>query len=190
MGDTTVVLRYQNLTSSYTAELQAIFSCLEHILATTHSLSPSPFLINSDSLAAILDIAQPTSSHPLVTRIHSLLTTSTATSIPVILFGPPSQKSIQLPNKRCSFHPYDPHSFLLPDLFPFINKFIYLSWFDLWGSQHSNILARIKHSSLLWYSSNLPSCSHEITITRRRIGHTRLTYTHLLTHLMPLSCPH
>ena len=68
---------------SYTAELQAIFSCLERILTTTHFPSPSPFLIISDSLAALLAIAQLSSSHPLVTRIHFLLTTFTATSFPV-----------------------------------------------------------------------------------------------------------
>jgi len=50
VGDTTVALRDQNPTSSYTAELQAIFSCLEHILTTTYSPSSSPFLIIIDSL--------------------------------------------------------------------------------------------------------------------------------------------
>jgi len=84
-------------------------------------------------------------------------------------------------------------SSLLPsnsDLLLFINKFIRLSWFDLWRSQHSNILAQIKDSPLSWSSFNLPSRSHEITITRLRIGHTCLTHTYLFTHLMPLSCPH
>ena len=38
-GDTTVALCHRNPTSSYTAESQAIFSCLEHILTTTHSPS-------------------------------------------------------------------------------------------------------------------------------------------------------
>ena len=45
-------------------------------------------------------------------------------------------------------------------------------------------------SPLPWSSSNLSSRSHEITMTRLRIRHTRLTHTHLFTHLMSLSCPH
>jgi len=94
VGDTIIALRHQNPTSSYTAELQAIFSFLEHILATTHSPSPSPFLITSDSLAALLAIAQPYSSHPLVTRIPPLITTFTAISIPVTFIWAPSYQGI------------------------------------------------------------------------------------------------
>jgi len=92
VSDTTVTLRHPTPTSSYTAELQAIFICLKHILTTTHSPSPSPFLIISDSLTAFSAIAQPSCSHPLVTRIHSLLTTFTATSIPVTFIWTPGHR--------------------------------------------------------------------------------------------------
>ena len=77
-----------------TTELQIIFSCLEHILITTHSPSPSLFLIISGSLAVLSAIAQPSSLHPLVTRIHSLLTIFTATSIPVTFIWTPSHEGI------------------------------------------------------------------------------------------------
>ena len=39
-------------------------------------------------------------------------------------------------------------------------------------------------------SSNLLTRSQEITFTRLRLGHTRITHTYLISHLMPLSCPH
>jgi len=77
-----------------TTELQIIFSCLEHILITTHSPSPSLFLIISGSLAALSAVAHLSSSHPLVTHIHSLLTTLTATSIPVTFIWVPGHKGI------------------------------------------------------------------------------------------------
>jgi len=92
--DATLTLRHRNPTSSYTAELRTIFSFLEYMLTTTHSPSPSPFVIISDSLAALSAIAQPSSSHLLVTRIHSLLTTFTATSIPVTFSWAPGHKGI------------------------------------------------------------------------------------------------
>ena len=100
VGDTTVALRHQNPTSSYTAELQAIFSCLENMSGKyphhhSHSLAePSPFLVISDSVAALLAIAQPYSSHPLVTRIPPLITTFTAISIPVTFIWAPSYQGI------------------------------------------------------------------------------------------------
>jgi len=66
--------RHRNTTSSFTMELQAIFSCLEHLLTLPLSSSPTPILIISDSLAALSSISKP-SLHPLTTRTHALLTT-------------------------------------------------------------------------------------------------------------------
>ena len=57
-------------------------------------------------------------------------------------------------------------------------------------SQSYNILAQLKRSPHPWNSSNQPSRHLEITLTRLRKVHTRLTHTHLLTHLMPLACRH
>jgi len=48
----------------------------------------------------------------------------------------------------------------------------------------------LKKLPLPWSSSNQSSRSQEVTLTRLRIGNTRLTHTHFITHLMPLPCPH
>jgi len=76
------------------------------------------------------------------------------------------------------------------DLFLFINKFIHVSWVPHSEKQSHNILAELMRSSHPWNLSNQPYRHLEITRTRLRIGHTRLTHTQLLTHLMPLACPH
>ena len=83
---------------------------------------------------------------------------------------------------------------LLPstsDLFTHINKFIQNQWFLEWKDSflRGNKLARLKDIPVPWASSNQPSRKLEIVLTRLRIGHTRLTHTHLITHLWPLTCP-
>ena len=84
---------------------------------------------------------------------------------------------------------------LLPsnsDLFYHIKKFINQHWFALWKTERTkgNKLAQLKDTPVPWNSSNLQTRSQEITLTRLRLGHTRITHTYLISHLMPLSCPH
>ena len=83
---------------------------------------------------------------------------------------------------------------LLPstsDLFTHINKFIRNQWFSEWKDSilHGNKLAQLKDTPVPWASSSQSSRRLGIVLTRLRIGHTRLTHTHLVTHLWPLSCP-
>ena len=51
-----------------------------------------------------------------------------------------------------------------------------------------NKLSEIKSSPLPWVTANQPSRRAEIVLCRLRIGHTRLTHTHLISDLFPLSC--
>ena len=68
-------------------------------------------------------------------------------------------------------------------------KSIHSFWVSHSENQSHNILAQLKRSHP-WNSYNQPSRHLEITLTRLRIGHTRLTHTRHFTHLMPLACPH
>jgi len=61
--------RHRNSASSYIAWLQAIYYCVETILATSQIPSTSPFMIVSDFLASVSAVIYPYSSHPLVIRI-------------------------------------------------------------------------------------------------------------------------
>jgi len=78
------------------------------------------------------------------------------------------------------------------DLFSYINKFIRLRWFSQWKDQLplGNKLTQLKSTPVPRNSSSQPTRRHEIVLIRLRIGHTRLTLTHLVTHLMPFSCPY
>ena len=187
--------RHRNSASVYTTELQAIHYCLQRILSTTPSSRTHPILIVSDSLAALNAISQPSPSHPLITHIHILFESCTAMSIPIVFIWAPGHKGIpgnekvdkaakqatQLPTIRKSLLPSS------SDLFSHIKK-----WFTSWKNERikGNKLAQLKEYPIPWISSNLQSKSQEITLTRLRLGHTRLTHTHLISHLMPLSCTH
>jgi len=74
ISDQIFASRHRNSASILTVELQAIFQCLEKILSTPFPHSHT-FLIASDSLSALSVISIFYSSHPLVTRIHTLRTT-------------------------------------------------------------------------------------------------------------------
>jgi len=68
------VHRRRNIASNFTTELQAIYQCLEAILARPWPPSlPHEFLITSDSLASLMAIQDPYSTHALVQRIQILL---------------------------------------------------------------------------------------------------------------------
>ena len=53
-----------------------------------------------------------------------------------------------------------------------------------------NKQTQLKDTPIPWTSSNLHTKRQESILAHLRLGHTRPTHTHLLTHLMPLSCPH
>ena len=116
---------------------------------------PTPILIISDSLAALSSISIP-SLHSLTERIHPLPTTFASNHTPITFIWAPGHNS---------------------DLFLLIKRFIHVSWVSHWEKQ----------TPISWPHSkgppNQPFRYLEITPTRLRIGHTRLTPTHLLTHL-------
>ena len=191
--------RHRNTSSVFTAELQAIFNCLQHILSTTRS-SHTPFLIISDSLAAFNAISNPSHAHPLVSRIQLLLETCSTAPIPVVLVWAPGHRGIagneevDRAAKQATLQSTIRKSFLpsSDDLFHHINGYIRQRWFADWKSQRllGNKLAQLKDTPVPWKSSNLPDKSQEIILTRLRIGHTRFTHAHLISHLMPLTCLH
>ena len=49
----------------------------------------------------------------------------------------------------------------------------------------ANKLADIKSSPLPWVTANQPSRRAEIVLCRLRIGHIRLTHSHLISDLFP-----
>jgi len=83
--------------------------------------------------------------------------------------------------------------FILPTHYDFsscIHSFINRLWTQQWETLRpkANKLADIKSSPLPWVTANQPSRRVEVVLCRLRIRHTRLTHTHLISDLFPLSC--
>ena len=79
------------------------------------------------------------------------------------------------------------------DLFLYINNVIHQQWFTEWKINlliQGNKLTQLKEKLIQWQSPNQPTRPQEIVLTNLQIRHTRLTHTHLITHLLSLSCPH
>jgi len=93
IGNQTFSYRHRAFTSILSAKLHAIFQCLEHILA--YPIPPSHTLTVSDSLSALTAVANFHSTHPLVTRIHTMLTTLPSASLTVSFVWVPSHRGIQ-----------------------------------------------------------------------------------------------
>jgi len=82
IGEQTFSYRHRTSSLILSAELQAIFQCLEHILSLP--IPPScTFLIASDSLSALTAVANVHSTHPLVTRIRTMFNPLPSASLTV-----------------------------------------------------------------------------------------------------------
>ena len=79
VGDHFFLHRHRNSASIFTAELEAIFQCLQTICHLHEPLSPEYFLIFTDPLSSLRSITGYNPSNPLTQRIqvilHSLSTT-------------------------------------------------------------------------------------------------------------------
>ena len=109
MGPNTYTHRHRKA-SILTAELQAIFDCLESILNLSLLLCLS-FLITSDSLSSLCAISNPKSNYPLVTRIHALSLLATSLELMIAFtwvprhVGIPGNKRIDIVAKA-AIEPY------------------------------------------------------------------------------------
>jgi len=94
INDKIFAYRHRNTASVSIVELQAIFQCLTSILSLPTSHSNSSLII-SDSLSALTVISDPYSSHPVVTRILTLLTTFNSSNLTIPFMWVPSQCGIK-----------------------------------------------------------------------------------------------
>ena len=187
--------RHRNSASIFTTELQAIHHCLQHILSSVPPPGSNPFLIISDSLSSLISIRKPSLTHPLISHIHLLLQACKAFSIPLTFVRSPSHTGITGNEQvdqaaKQAVHLRTLHKSWLPDLTSLIKSTIYRNWTDEWKKNTAHQATCLRVSKNSQNSSNQPNCFDEIILTRLRIGHTRLTHTHLLSHLHPFSRLH
>jgi len=94
IADKTFSLRHCNSASILIAELQTNFQCLETVLSLPLSHSCS-FLICSDPLSSLSAISDTSSTHPLVNRIHTLLSTLTSIPFRITSIWAPSHRGVR-----------------------------------------------------------------------------------------------
>ena len=189
--------RIHNIASIHTAELMAIFACISQI----SQLPPNNnFLLLTDSLTSLHSLTDPYSTNPLVQRIHlTLLTLNSINSNITFVWIPghiglPEHDAVDRAAKQALLFSQLTDNTPAPvsDYKNHYRSLILQSWYTFWKNQQYNKLLPIKQTPTPWMSSLRDSRREEVILTRLRIGHTRITHSHLLNPESPTpsSCPH
>ena len=157
-------------------------------------------MIFTDSLSSLQSISNSYPAHSTSQRIHILLHTLSHTFVQIIFIwipshiGIPGNESVDKAAQQATRLPRIYHNLLLShtDLAHHIRHIITIHWWHLWREQFSkgNKLTQLKTLPRPWTSSHRSSRREETVLGRLRVGHTRLTHTHLVTTLFPPDCPH
>ena len=178
-------IKLTEINSVYTAELVAIFKCLEQI---SESSTKAQFLILSDSLSALTALRDVFSTNPLVQRIHILYNyIHNSTELTVKYHWIPSHigitgnERVDAAAKKASKSP-DPgvEMFITSDdNKTAVKKLVTFKWDQMWNTGLNNKLKSVKECNKPWISSTRKSHKEEVVLTRLRIGHSRLTHSYL-----------
>ena len=185
-SDTSYVGRLSDNASIFTAELTALAKSLE-IVGTLQGTS---FTIYSDSNSALMAIQQYNSSHPIVQRIQEWLYRLASKFkyvnfcwVPAHVGIPGNERADEeakeiISRESIDFH-YIPHT----DMKMVISSYIRDKWQERWMSP--TLANNLKYKKIRESVKHWPSCYQsnrkaEVTLTRLRVGHTRLTHNYLL----------
>ena len=174
-----------------------IFACLSDL----SQLAPNrQFLLLTDSLSSLHSITDPYSTNPLVQRIQLSIHTLSSIGSHVTFgwipghIGFPEHDAVDKAAKQATLFPHITDKTYLPvsDYKNHYRSHILQNWHLAWKNQSGNHLLRIKKTPSPWKSSLRPSRKEEVTLTRLRIGHTRITHSYLLNPYTqsPSPCPH
>jgi len=171
--------------SIYTTELLAILCAVIKI----YDMPNNSFTIFSDSQSALNIISDFTSNHPVVSLIQSWLVKLFAKNKSVNFCWTPShigiygnEKADMLARRAAESdeeitYSHIPHT----DYYYIINKKIFDCWQREWTQTPlTNKLRSIKEVIKEWPSSLHNKRKIEVTLTRLRIGHTRITHGYLM----------
>lgn len=178
--------------TSYTAELVAILSCLEYIADNHLHLT----VILTDSLSSLQSLQNTFNTQPLVQMIHDLLHTLTTRRYSVKFVWVPSHVGIPgnaAADKAAGEAASAPRTRLpyntVIDLKSAISHAVRLDWVRAWTVSPPSKLSRVQPVPSPW-TTQLPSRRDEVVAARLRLGHTRLTHSHLFRREPPAECEH
>jgi len=168
--------------SIFTAELLAIDEALENIYNDRNR----SFTILTDSRST-LEAVQTPSDHPIISRIQDWLIMIARRHKTVKLCWIPSHVGLagnEEADKLAKAGTENEHieDILLPhkDCYPDIRKAIMNKWQTQWSETNDNKLRNIRDTIDGWPLLSRGNRAHEVTITRLRIGHTKLTHGYLM----------
>ena len=175
----------------------AIFSGLSHI----SQLPPNnKYLLLSDSLSSLHSLQNPSPSNSLVQRILLVLHSLNSINCEVSFIWIPGHinlkehDAVDLAAKHATSLPRITDNSPIPasDFMNHFRQLILQKWNLHWKNQINNKLLAIKKIPVPWSSSIRNSRREEVILTRLRIGHTRITHSHLLNpHILSNpSCPY
>nr|XP_053627800.1 uncharacterized protein LOC128685341 [Cherax quadricarinatus] len=172
-----------SLASIFTAELYAIPAAVTRIA----SMPVSSFVVVSDSLSALQAIQKFDTPHPLVLRIQLWLHRIFTKHKDIVFCWVPGHVDVQGNEQadtaaRSAVHdlPVSYRGIPFTDYFAAISSHLHTRWQQRWSTMLGNKLQSIKLSIGYWPSSYHQCRGWETTLSRLRIGHTRLTHGYLM----------
>jgi ribonuclease HI len=180
------------LTSIFSAELIAIILALKLI----RFLPEDHITIYSDSFSALQAIRSFNPRHPYVKEIQQWLYKTHNFYKKYISFcwspghvGIGGNERADCVAKQCSSHTVLPYNIFFRDLTSPARRIVFQRWQTMWNTKLNNKFFEIKPSLGMWSTSCQPVRLHEVVLCRIRVGHSRLTHAHLMSHEPPPICP-
>ena len=190
-----VAHRIHNIASIFTAELMAILACLSDL---TQLPPNSKYILLTDSLASLQSLTDPYHPNPLIQKIFITLSAlNTDKTAVTFVWIPghidfPEHDAVDLAAKQATCLPSITYKSDLPaaDYKNYYRHLILKNWQNSWQNETSNKLRTIKKDPVPWATSARESRREEVILARLRIGHTRITHSHLINpySFSPPSC--
>ncbi|GFU33749.1 probable RNA-directed DNA polymerase from transposon X-element [Trichonephila clavipes] len=170
-----------NSMSVFSYELTAILVALQHIIVSNHR----HFCVYTDSMSALESLHFSTEHrHPAVIEILLLLRKLERKGFDIIFSWVPGNVDIfgnERENRLIPLHDPSDHMqrpVCYRDLKTSTQNYIHRVWQETWDQQILNKLHNIHPSTSHWAA--LPGRTHDVRLTRLRIGNSRFTHRHLL----------
>ena len=154
---------------------------MQHISLSTQ---PNRYLILTDSVSSLLSIQNIFSDHPITQEIQSIVHSLSLINVDIQFLFVPSHIGI-LGNEvvdQCAKTATIPSPIpiqVIRDFRNYLRQKTRLYWELDWSSQLNNKLHSYKKSVTPWKTLSTMNRLETVTITRLRIGHTRITHEHL-----------
>ena len=177
--------------SVYSAELTAISVALSKITSQPNR----EYTVYTDSQSALRAIDGFKSNHPLIIEIQERIHTLSLKNVIINICWIPGHVGLEgneEADKAAKAAASNDHLIICKtyykDVKTLFRATILTEWNQQWMNIQNNKLRSIKDTVMPWSSSIQKTRSHEVILSRLRIGHTRMTHKHLMENDNPPIC--